>query len=196
MVAPNLTCGPTAEHLRELLDYNPLTGVFTWRVTQGRGYKGSPAGSINTDGYVRIRIAGRTHQAHRLAWLHVHGHWPRHTIDHRDRDRANNVLTNLRDVPPATNSQNMKQLPSRSGHRGVVHTTYRAGWLGNSWHATVRIAGRQVHLGYFKDLATAALVAHDARAVFHPGYPATDAERGEAILRILDRESRRRTAGA
>jgi len=93
----------SAEKLRELLDYNPLTGEFKWR----RQGKGRPwhrrAGSINNKGYWVIVISGRLYMAHRLAWLYVYGEWPAELIDHVKQDRRNTSIAALRQ---ATHSQN------------------------------------------------------------------------------------------
>lgn len=64
----------TAEKLRDLLDYNPDTGVFTRRVkTSWRTTVGEAVGYPTDQGYIRMRVNVRTYKAHRLAWLHFYG---------------------------------------------------------------------------------------------------------------------------
>ena len=75
--------------LRSLLDYNPDTGIFWWRMQPSRSVKaGAAAGSVSSKGYIVIRINGMKFMAHRLAWLHTHGVWPEHEIDHLNGNRA------------------------------------------------------------------------------------------------------------
>lgn len=85
----------TVERLRELLDYDPETGVFRWKEPRRKCRVGEVAGSLRKDGYVKIQVDGRFYQAHRLAWLCVYGVWPS-AIDHIDGNRANNAIANLR----------------------------------------------------------------------------------------------------
>lgn len=95
--------------------YDAATGAMNWRAS------GKAAGSF--DGRrVRIVIDGERYMAHRLAWLYVHGEWPRHQIDHINGDPRDNRLANLRDVPAATNNQNRRAASVRSKTRalGVV----------------------------------------------------------------------------
>jgi hypothetical protein len=97
----------TADRLRELVHYDPTTGLFTW--TKNRAYKalgGTPAGYLNTNGYARITIDGISHAAHRLAWLYVHGRWPEATIDHINRIPHDNRLANLREASQSENNAN------------------------------------------------------------------------------------------
>lgn len=111
----------THSDLVRLLDYNPETGLFTWKAKRCGTKHGSVAGSIDpSHGYRRIKIDGHLYLAHRLAWFYVCGEWPAHEIDHIDRARANNRIANLR---PATRSENQCNKPrysnNRTGAKGV-----------------------------------------------------------------------------
>lgn len=98
----------THEELLRILDYDPHSGVFTWKVFMGsRATVGSVAGTIQ-DGYTNIRIYGRGYKAARLAWLYTHGVWPEEQMDHIDRERSNNRLNNLRDVTLQVNLENRR----------------------------------------------------------------------------------------
>lgn len=110
----------TADRARELLTYDPETGVFTWRIRRGRILAGSVAGRITESGYVTICIDGVTHLAHRLAWLIHKGIWPKRQVDHRDTDRGNNQIANLRQAT-GTQNQGNRRIGSNntSGAKGV-----------------------------------------------------------------------------
>lgn len=127
----------TAEILRNWIAYNPETGVFVWRLGRRAGYK---AGGLWNTGYVRIKILGETHCAHRLAWLWMTGEWPASEIDHVNRHRDDNRWSNLR---LATTSQNHGNKPrqrnNKIGLKGVVLRK------GRYYVATCR----KIHLGYF-----------------------------------------------
>ena len=93
--------------LKELLDYNPDTGGFTWRVDRSRTAKANaPAGTKSDLGYIRIIVCGKQYAAHRLVWMHVHGQWPASEIDHINRNKADNRIANLRQVTRSENCQN------------------------------------------------------------------------------------------
>ena len=63
----------TQARLKELLDYQPDTGKFTWKINRtGFAKAGSYAGANKTGGYRQIRVDGTMYAAHRLAWLYVH----------------------------------------------------------------------------------------------------------------------------
>lgn len=127
----------TTERLREVLDYDPLSGRFVWKRT------GKTAGSINQRGYVMIGIDGIGHQAHRLAWLHYYGVPPKSGIDHKNRWKADNRIDNLRE---ATTSQNEANKPTQSNHlKGIAfHRGAR------KWQAQIRTNGKNQYLGLFE----------------------------------------------
>lgn len=110
----------TAERLRELLHYDPGTGAFTWRVFRS-GFKpaGSLAGNVGCDGYRRIGVENRIYCEHRLAWLYMTGAWPKHEIDHRNLDKADNRFANLREATRWQNRHNYSVYNGWTGCKGV-----------------------------------------------------------------------------
>ena len=98
----------TAERARELLHYDPETGVFTWRVrVSSRKLAGSVAGGFfATVRYRRITVDRKTYREHRLAWLYSYGRFPEQDLDHIDCDPSNNRLANLREADKSQNQWN------------------------------------------------------------------------------------------
>lgn len=133
----------TVDRLRYLLSYNQSTGVFYWINPSGpRCRTGEVAGSV-TQGYVNISVDGKLYRAHRLAWLHVHGVWPKKNIDHINGNGADNRLANLREADQSGNTANArKRVDCKSGFKGV--TKYRGRWV-----ASIRHRGLKKHLGVF-----------------------------------------------
>ena len=153
---------PTVERLREVLNYDPLTGIFTHRIgRKGRGTRaGAIAGRIRAyDGYCRIGLDGERYFAHRLAWLYVTGKWPSSDIDHISGEKADNRFANLR---LATGSENLANAPrprhNTTGLKGV-------NWHGKAgrWRATIKKDRKPIHIGYF-DSAIEAHAAYVAKA--------------------------------
>lgn len=141
------TITPTAERLRELLDYNEETGAFRWKVSRGGKLKGSVAGCPHPDGGVYIGVDGIVYYAHHLAWTMKTGCWPTKEIDHRDVDRANNAWLNLREATPTQNQANRRvRADSETKLKGVYR--YKACQLERPFEAYIRINGKRVHLGY------------------------------------------------
>ena len=81
----------TAERLREVLHYNPETGVFTRLKTEKNWRSGDIAGGFRA-GYIQIRVDGAKYSAHRLAWLYAYGVNPIDEIDHIDGNKSNNSI--------------------------------------------------------------------------------------------------------
>jgi hypothetical protein len=136
----------TQERLKELLSYDPLTGVFLWKVAKKHGgCVGDVAGSKNSQGYIVIGADGKHYKAHRLAWLYHYGEIPKE-IDHANLDKSDNRISNLR---PATRSQNRSNIRayknSASGQKGVSPH----GMTGK-WQAVISIGGKQNYLGLFE----------------------------------------------
>lgn len=117
----------TQGEVKTRLNYDPETGVFTWRINSSRAKAGAVAGTVNSRGYVIICIRKRGYMAHRLAWFYVHGYWPPEETDHINGDRADNRLSNLRLATKRQNMHNRKrQVCASSPYKGV--SIHHAGW--------------------------------------------------------------------
>ena len=156
------------ERVLELLDYCEESGTFTWKKSRGRVKAGDKAGSVGTHrgcpSYLSISLDGRCYRAHHLAWLWVHGRWPKDQLDHIDTDKLNNRIANLREACTAENQQNQRK----------AHRNNRSGLLGATlhrnkfWRAQIAVNGKAKHLGYF-DTPEAAHEAYvSAKRAMHP----------------------------
>jgi hypothetical protein len=156
---------PTLARLREVLHYDPATGIFTWRVALSpRGPVGTRAGTVKSDGYRKIGIDGKTYGEHRLAWLYHYGVEPAGPIDHRNTLKFDNRIANLREV---TSSQNATNRNPRTKFKGV---RFQAG----RYHASIRTGdGQRPYLGSFAT-AEGAFAAYCRKAEeFHGEYRRT-----------------------
>lgn len=152
----------TAAELREFVFYSPDRGLFTWlprpdTTSANRLFNTKfalrSAGTVSVQGYVNIQIAGKgTYRAHRLAWLYMNGEWPEGHLDHRNMDRRDNRIENLRLATRSENGANRKVYSnSKSGIKGVSPRLGR-------WCAQISVRGKVKMLGLFdtKELAASA----------------------------------------
>jgi hypothetical protein len=95
----------TQERLKELLHYNPDTGIFIWKVKKSRVSIGDTAGS-RCHKYLTVKLDQVRYLSHRLAWLYVYGEWLNKDIDHINRVTTDNRICNLRPATRSENSQN------------------------------------------------------------------------------------------
>lgn len=86
----------TVERLRDLIDYDPRTGLMTWKFSRGRLAKeGDEAGTVHKDGHVFIGIDGKIYAATRVVYFFMEGTWPPCRIRFRDGDPQNLRWNNL-----------------------------------------------------------------------------------------------------
>jgi hypothetical protein len=152
------------ETLLKLVCYDPETGIFTWISREETSYQiknwnkifaGKPILGRDSNGYVRIstRVNGKNknYAAHRLAWLYIYGEWPNSDIDHINRIKSDNRISNLRLANDSLNHHN-KGL-SRNNTSGVKGVR----WLkrDKKWRAVINCYGKPVHLGVFNNIEDA-----------------------------------------
>ena len=161
----------TYEELSALLSYDPLTGIFKWKITvSGRAKAGSIAGSISkVSGYVEIRIRGKLYYGHHLAWFFVKRCWAKR-LDHKNNKRSENWINNLRLSNYAQNNQNtLIRKNNSSGYKGVSFCKIR-----NKWRATIYINSRQQIIGYSDDKKEAALMYDNKALELHGDFAKTN----------------------
>lgn len=145
-----------AAWLRENMHYEPTTGEFWW-IKPGFGRTvgkrlGSRLWSKGKSYYLTMKINNEVYYAHRVAWLHYHGEWPKGSVDHIDEDRTNNAIENLRLATPAQNAARRRTSRSIAPSRGVFPH-------GPGFVARIHSMGKRHYLGYFK-------TAEEAQAVY------------------------------
>lgn len=145
----------TQEYLKEILDYNPETGIFVWKTDHGSGqFVGSVAGTIHKKGYIYILINRQGFKAHKLAWLYMTGYYPnpKKQIDHKNNTKNDNRWENLRLVTNQQNCINKRLgIKNTSGYKGVT-------WCKslNKWRAQTSYNRKKIFIGYFDDPKEAA----------------------------------------
>jgi hypothetical protein len=132
----------TQAELKDLLTYNPETGIFNWIKRNG-----NIAGSLHNKGYSRIEINGRKYLAHRLAWLYVNGSFPNEFIDHINGVRDDNRIVNIREASRSQNAWNQGvNIVNTSGLKGVYWNK-----KANKWLAKIEFLGKSKYIGVFLD---------------------------------------------
>lgn len=161
----------TQERLKEILHYDPETGVFTRaKRTSNCVRVGDEAGGNFLNGVILYRVISvenRIYRGHRLAWLYVYGSWPDGLIDHINGDGTDNRIANLRTCSYGGNQQNRTvQRNNKSGLLGVC-------WhkASGKWHAQIHLKGFRHHLGLFSTKEEAHEAYLTAKAQLHAFQP-------------------------
>ncbi|MCP3686609.1 MAG: HNH endonuclease [bacterium] len=142
----------TQHELKELLHYEPNTGIFTWKEDRNcQVVRGDIAGTPDKEYYTIIKVNRKQYKAHRLAWLYYYGSWPENEIDHINRINNDNRIVNLRDVFSSCNSRNSWLRENNStGVSGVNwHNSAR------KWYARITNHGIRYSLGRFDNFTDA-----------------------------------------
>lgn len=173
----------TQEYVRSLFDYDPETGILTWKerplshFSTRRAWNstnsrcaGKVAGRLDSNGYVEVGIDGKIYKAHRVIWIIQTGEWP-DEIDHDDGVRDNNRFKNLKNGSHGGNMLNKsKRRDNQSGICGV-------GWHKKDcrWIAHIKVSGKQIRLGGFVNMEDAIAARRAAEAQY--GFGKTHGQR-------------------
>ena len=156
----------TQERLKKILHYDDKTGLFTWKQKQSTKISvGDNAGTIGSGGYILIKIDGKRHLAHRLAWLYVYGKNPGKCLDHINRNPLDNFISNLREVTTSENMHNCNlHKNNKSGHCGVYWNERI-----KRWNAQLKKNYKTIHIGSYKTFEDAVIARKQAEQIHFPG---------------------------
>lgn len=152
--------------LRQWFNYDPVSGVLIWRMSNRYVTAGERAGSVVGKGYRSVRSLGKNYPEHQLVWALHYGEWPdpSRVIDHINGDKSDNSISNLRLATITQNAANSKRRAvNTSGFKGVCWHKRDKVWL-----AHIGVNGKNLHLGTFTSKERAFEAYRDA-AVRHFG---------------------------
>lgn len=151
------------EEAKQRLSYNPESGLFVWLSAYKKCRVGKVAGSLESNGYVRIEIKGVKYGAHRLAYLFMTGEWPPsgYDIDHINRCGSDNRWCNIRLATPSQNGANRDIFRNnKSGVKGVYFNRQK-----QKWHAAIKHDSQRHHLGFYESKDDAINARREAEAI-------------------------------
>ena len=151
--------------LKEILDYDPITGIFTWKERiADKVNVGARAGSLHPNGYRFIGLFGKTYREHRLAFLYMLGYFPPQ-VDHADHNRSNNSWINLEESSYEKNGKNHPK--TKRNTTGVVGVSQGPD---DKYVARIYVNKKHIFLGTFASLSDAAKAREEAKIKhgFHP----------------------------
>ena len=145
---------PPFDVVNELLDYNIITGVLTWKVNKSNIKAGTKAGYLKNSGYLFISINNQVCAAHRVAWLLVtkKDPWP-YEVDHINHNKSDNAFKNLRKATIQQNSSNRQRgTNNTSGHKSIFKLEQQRK---NPWVVCISQKNKSHYLGSFPTLRIA-----------------------------------------
>lgn len=149
----------TKQNLHELFEYKD--GELYAKVINTKRKKGT-VGWVNPSGYKVTGIKSKIYLNHRLIFMMHYGYMPK-IIDHKDGNKLNNCIDNLREATSSQNQHNRKLNKNNStGVKGVVWYENR-----NSFKVRCSVNGKSHHIGYFKELKNAEQAIKLFRAQHH-----------------------------
>lgn len=124
--------------------------------------KGDVVGCIGGEGYLLVSVDGVLFKVHRLIFLYHKGFLPKY-VDHRDNDKLNDRIENLRVCTSSENNMNSKL--SKNNTSGVKGVTWHE--LTKRWSARIMVDYKRLYIGEYNDINDAVKAIRDKREELH-----------------------------
>jgi hypothetical protein len=135
---------PSQEELLQRYAYDPFTGNLYHKVRVSNAMRENTlVCNADVQGYMRTKIKGKTYKLHRIIWKMVYNEEP-NIIDHINRNKADNRITNLRSVTARENMWNKEKYDNLL--IGVRVRKLRSGY---AYYSYIRYNGKRYYLGKF-----------------------------------------------
>lgn len=155
----------TQKELKELINYDPITGIVTNKKQRGCITVGKELKSLTND-YYHHRINGTNYPLHRLIMFYMLGSKFDQdlVINHIDENKTNNKWCNLEVT--TTRWNNIKVTSRKTNTSGVKGVSFDK--VNNKWKAQITVNYKGINLGRYKDFDDA--VAARKQAEIKYGY--------------------------
>ena len=135
------------ETVRDKYNYDDKTGWLTWKNHRYKSMNETRSGCLcKTSGYRVMRINNKTYKEHRIIWLWKYGYLPENEIDHINRIKDCNWISNLRE---AKHSCNIKNIGLKSNNKTGIVGIIR---LKNGKYEAYITNEKTINLGHFDTL--------------------------------------------
>lgn len=152
------------EDILRIFEYNPISGQVSNKIARPNLF----AGHIYTG--AAIKVNGLAISITHIIWVLYYGDWPPdgYWIDHEDKIKAHNWITNLRLATPTQNQYN--KAGSGQYAKGVTWRDRKE----KPWQAKIRVNGDRLHLGSFATEEEAAKAYREACIRYHGEFACHD----------------------
>lgn len=136
---PNVPDDSVLRYIKIYFKYDFETGIL---------YREKYEVKSSIDGYLYTTINYKVYKVHHIVWFLHYGEWPKSQIDHKDRIRKNNRISNLEE------SNNSKQMINRAY---TNKSLYGKGVYQQSGGFRARISynNKNLHIGFYRNISKA-----------------------------------------